>query len=312
MSAEDAAVDYKRSRIKQYHKEGRALRTETTIHDTRDFGVGKRLKNLLREIARRSIGATSSRSSRLSAGTKGVRRSFWASTERHLPASLRGMVRGNRPAAGARVAGAEHPGRPAAAIAAGCPTPFLRPHRSKPFSFRTCLWGESSPLVRHRTPSNSAPLQLARRVHQRSLMRQAAESRVAGAFLLLVLLTSRGSTGDPAAADDHGPGPASTLLAVSVSETPDAVLLHIGAPGDVEPGSVEVQFAGRKTVVLARDVMGRPMRSQPLRLPEPVVEEGASADYDGDGVLVMTLRKQATAQEMAHIMPAGTSGGSPR
>ena len=43
MSAEDAAVDYKRSRIKQYHKEGRALRTETTIHDTRDFGVGKRL-----------------------------------------------------------------------------------------------------------------------------------------------------------------------------------------------------------------------------------------------------------------------------
>ena len=52
MSAEDAAVDYKRSRIKQYHKEGRALRTETTINDARDFGVGKRLKNLpaLREI----------------------------------------------------------------------------------------------------------------------------------------------------------------------------------------------------------------------------------------------------------------------
>jgi hypothetical protein len=45
-------VDYKRSRIKQYHKEGRALRTETTINDTRDFYIGKRLKNLpaLREI----------------------------------------------------------------------------------------------------------------------------------------------------------------------------------------------------------------------------------------------------------------------
>src|SRR4030095_4057733 len=45
-------VDYKRSRIKQYHKEGRALRTETTINDARDFGVGKRLPNLpaLREI----------------------------------------------------------------------------------------------------------------------------------------------------------------------------------------------------------------------------------------------------------------------
>jgi len=37
-----------------------------------------------------------------------------------------------------------------------------------------------------------------------------------------------------------------------------------------------------------------------------VVEEGASADYDGDGVLVMMLRKQATAQKMAHIMPGGT------
>jgi hypothetical protein len=39
-------VDYKRSRIKQYHKEGRALRTETTINDTRDFGVGRLLNNL--------------------------------------------------------------------------------------------------------------------------------------------------------------------------------------------------------------------------------------------------------------------------
>ena len=39
-------VDYKQSRIKQYHKQGRALRTETTIHTTRDFGIGKLLKNL--------------------------------------------------------------------------------------------------------------------------------------------------------------------------------------------------------------------------------------------------------------------------
>ena len=38
--------DYKHSRIKQYHKEGRALRTETTINNTRDFGIGKRLCNL--------------------------------------------------------------------------------------------------------------------------------------------------------------------------------------------------------------------------------------------------------------------------
>ena len=39
-------VDYKHSRIKQYHKEGRALRTETTINDTRDFDIGRALKNL--------------------------------------------------------------------------------------------------------------------------------------------------------------------------------------------------------------------------------------------------------------------------
>ena len=45
-------VDYKKSRIKQYHKEGEALRTETTINDTRDFGIGRRIKNLaeLRKI----------------------------------------------------------------------------------------------------------------------------------------------------------------------------------------------------------------------------------------------------------------------
>src|SRR3954449_3148567 len=45
-------VDYKNSKIKQYHKEGRALRTETTINDTRDFRLSKRLTNLpaLRQI----------------------------------------------------------------------------------------------------------------------------------------------------------------------------------------------------------------------------------------------------------------------
>jgi hypothetical protein len=39
-------IDFKHSRIKQYHKEGRALRTETTINDPRDFEIGKRLSNL--------------------------------------------------------------------------------------------------------------------------------------------------------------------------------------------------------------------------------------------------------------------------
>jgi hypothetical protein len=39
-------VYYENTRIKQYHKESRALRTETTINNTRDFGVGRRLCNL--------------------------------------------------------------------------------------------------------------------------------------------------------------------------------------------------------------------------------------------------------------------------
>jgi hypothetical protein len=45
-------VYYKHTHIKQYHKEGRALRTETTINNTYDFQVGRLLKNLprLREI----------------------------------------------------------------------------------------------------------------------------------------------------------------------------------------------------------------------------------------------------------------------
>jgi hypothetical protein len=51
-------VDYKHSKIKQYHKLGKALRTETTINDTRDFAVGKRLDNL---PALREIGFTANR-----------------------------------------------------------------------------------------------------------------------------------------------------------------------------------------------------------------------------------------------------------
>jgi hypothetical protein len=45
-------IDYKGTRIKQYHKEGQALRTETTINNTRDFYIGKSLRNLtaLRKI----------------------------------------------------------------------------------------------------------------------------------------------------------------------------------------------------------------------------------------------------------------------
>src|SRR5487761_576243 len=51
-------VDYKNWKIKQYHKPGKALRTETTINETRDFGVAKGLSHL---PALKEIGVTASR-----------------------------------------------------------------------------------------------------------------------------------------------------------------------------------------------------------------------------------------------------------
>lgn len=51
-------IDYKHSKIKQYHKLGVALRTETTINDTYDFGIGRRLHNL---AALRQVGFAANR-----------------------------------------------------------------------------------------------------------------------------------------------------------------------------------------------------------------------------------------------------------
>ncbi len=47
-------IAYKNTELKQYYKLNRALRTETTIKDTRDFGVGRDIRNFdqLRRIAR--------------------------------------------------------------------------------------------------------------------------------------------------------------------------------------------------------------------------------------------------------------------
>jgi hypothetical protein len=49
-------VDYRHSHVKQYFKQGRALRTETTINEPADFGVGKALANLwqLKDIGQRA------------------------------------------------------------------------------------------------------------------------------------------------------------------------------------------------------------------------------------------------------------------
>lgn len=47
-------IDYKQTDLKQYFKENRAARTESTINNPKDFGVNKGLKNLpyLKQIAR--------------------------------------------------------------------------------------------------------------------------------------------------------------------------------------------------------------------------------------------------------------------
>lgn len=51
-------VDYKSSRLKEYHKEGHALRTELTVNNPKDFASGKRLSNL---PALRAVGFTATR-----------------------------------------------------------------------------------------------------------------------------------------------------------------------------------------------------------------------------------------------------------
>ena len=51
-------VSYQDSKIKQYFKEDRALRTETTVNNTRNFGIGKKLANL---PALREVGFTANR-----------------------------------------------------------------------------------------------------------------------------------------------------------------------------------------------------------------------------------------------------------
>jgi hypothetical protein len=51
-------IDYKTTTVKQYHKEGKALRTETTINNPADFGLRKGLSNL---TALRQAGFTANR-----------------------------------------------------------------------------------------------------------------------------------------------------------------------------------------------------------------------------------------------------------
>lgn len=102
------------------------------------------------------------------------------------------------------------------------------------------------------------------------------------------------------AAADDAPRTASRdeprALAVFVHETPDAVRLRVQLPSGGDPGAVEVQLDERTVTVLARDAAGAPVRSHPLTLHAPAVESGATADYDDDGWITVTLRRKPLAR----------------
>ena len=107
-------------------------------------------------------------------------------------------------------------------------------------------------------------------------------SPVAAALVLAVLAT----TGRPARCN---PVERPMRLPVLVTETPRAVRLRIQLPEDVDPGSVEVQLAGREVAVVARSASGEQLRSETQRLSEPAVEDGAQADWEPDGTMTITL-----------------------
>jgi hypothetical protein len=125
---------------------------------------------------------------------------------------------------------------------------------------------------------------------------------------LVAAARTRGSAGElegappPAAAEPH-------QVIVDVDESGDSVRLRFPQEADIDPGSVQVLLAGRAVTILARTGAGRRVRSPHLRVASPLTEEGATADYDADGSLTVTLRKQLPA-EPAHDADAG-QGASP-
>jgi len=94
----------------------------------------------------------------------------------------------------------------------------------------------------------------------------------------------------PVISDGQSPVPAWV-----VGETAHSVRVVIHFPPGTDPGSFEVRLLGAEVTVLARNAEGSHIRSQPLQLRDAPVEEGAIADYQGDGWLTVTLRKRTPA-----------------
>jgi HSP20 family molecular chaperone IbpA len=105
--------------------------------------------------------------------------------------------------------------------------------------------------------------------------------------------------------------PQGTTLRVVAAETPDAVHLRIPPSPDIDPGSVEVRLDGRQLTVLARTASGEQVRSETLTFHEPPVEEGATADYEPDGWLAITLRKSRRSVARS-MLGRGSARSTPR
>ena len=85
-------------------------------------------------------------------------------------------------------------------------------------------------------------------------------------------------------------------LPVIVVETPTTVELHLRIDERIDPGSVEVEIAGRTVTIHARDAAsGERVYERKFRVHEPLVEEQATADYH-DGRLIVVLRKRPPAR----------------
>jgi hypothetical protein len=96
---------------------------------------------------------------------------------------------------------------------------------------------------------------------------------------------------------NEGSGPVPAWV---VGETPHSVRVVIHFPPGTDPGSFEVQLLGKEVTVLARNAEGSHIRSHPLQLREAPVEDGATADYEGDGWVTVTLRKRAPESDEPH------------
>jgi len=82
-------------------------------------------------------------------------------------------------------------------------------------------------------------------------------------------------------------------MAVVVVETSTTVEFRVRVGERIDPGSVEVEIAGRTVTVRAREAGGERFYERRFILHEPVIEERATAEYDRAGWLTVVLRKQS-------------------